>query len=588
MNIKKTFSGAHSDDVFKYVNGCINGNILVNKRRIQACERFLNDLNNPKYEWNPTNADIAIELIQTTLVHKKGEDLDGKPLRGQPFILLPWQKFIIYNLLGIFNKGTIIEKYHEAIIFMPRKNGKTTFAAALAWAIGLIYKSSGSNGYIVAASQKQTLETFDFLKFNIMKNLKADKKSGGLFKITDNTFEHSIEADFGKGGSFALQALACNPDNHDSFNGNFAICDELHAWKGKKAKEYNLFRESMKGYSRKLLIGISTAGDDPNSYFAGRVDYCKRILDGEIKDEQLFAFLCEADDSLDDEGKSFLDYTSPKILEMSNPSYGISIRPTDILHDAIEAQNDPKQRKDFFAKSLNRFTAKVNTYFDIEKVKLSDSMYDWTIEDLMNLPIVWYGGVDLSKVHDLTAAVLYGRYKGIDICISQAFIPVSAAVSKMEEDNIPVYWWQQQGWLTICNSEVVEYDDVVSWFVKMRGLGFKIRWTGYDRRYAEEFLTIMKKNGFKVREQRQLYVEKTEGFREIEKKITTKSFYYLHNKAYEYCIGNVAVIEDSDDFVKYHKVSPNQRMDLFDASVIACKQLLKGNTKATHSVDFFD
>ena len=91
-----------------------------------------------------------------------------------------------------------------------------------------------------------------------------------------------------------------------------------------------------------------------------------------------------------------------------------------------------------------------------------------------------------------------------------------------------------------------------------------------------------------IKDQKQLYVEKTEAFREIEKKIRMQEFYYCHNKAYEYCIGNVKVAEDSDDFVRFQKVMPNQRIDLFDCSVIACKQLLVASEKSQSASQWLD
>lgn len=82
-----------------------------------------------------------------------------------------------------------------------------------------------------------------------------------------------------------------------------------------------------------------------------------------------------------------------------------------------------------------------------------------------------------------------------------------------------------------------------------------------------------------MRNQLQRYVEKTEAFRSIEMAIKKQNFYYLHNKAFEYCISNVKAIEDSDDFVRFEKVLPTQRIDLFDAAVIANKQMLVDSRK---------
>lgn len=565
-----------------YAQDVVSGKIPANEYRIKGCERFLSDLKNPAYDFQPRDAEFCIGIIEKTLCHQQGERQDGMPLRGTPFYLLPFHKFIIYNLLGFKMAGTKINRFHEALIFIPRKNIKTSFAAALAYALGLLYRMSGSKIYVVAAALKQTLETFDFLKYNI-ENMGEDQASGGPFRIIDNNNEHSISAELG-GGLFDLTALAANPDAQDSFNCNVAIADEIHAFK--KPKQYNLFKEAMKAYTNKLMIGISTAGDDPNSFLAQRVRYCKRVLDGEISDEQYFIFLCEADPIPGENGKKFIDYTNPKTHEMANPAYGASIRPEEMQNDAFQAQNDPQQRKDFFAKSLNVFTSAMETYFDMAEVEAADSKYHWTLEELAKLPITWYGGADLSKLYDLTGTSLHGRYQDVDICITHGFIPVVQAHLKAEEDNIPFFWWEEMGWLTLCNHEVIEYEDVVKWFLSMKQMGFKIKWVGYDKRYAREFVLKMKKAGFKMRDQSQRYVEKTEAFREIEKQIKRGRFSYLGNMAYAYCIGNVKAIEDSDDFVRFEKIQPNQRIDLFDADVIATKQMLIDMEKSQKASDW--
>lgn len=558
-------------EVMDYAEGIVNGTIVANHYRKKACERFLHDLENPAYDFNPKDAEFVISIIESTICHMQGEKRDGSPLRGTPFFLMSFHKFIIYNILGFKLAGTNIYRFHEALIFIPRKNVKTSFAAGLSYALGLLFRKSGSKIYVVAAALAQTLETFNFLKYNI-RNMGEEDADGGHFHIIDNNNEHSISADSIGGGMVSLRALAANPDAQDSFNCNVAIADEVHAFK--KPKQYNLFKEAMKAYTNKLMIGISTAGDDPNSFLAQRVTYCKKVLDGQIEDEQYFIFICEADSVKGEDGKEYIDYLSPVTHEMANPAYGQSIRPEDLENDAKQAQNDPQQRKDFFAKSLNVFTSSIDTYFDMQEVVVSDQQYNWTMEELAKLPIKWYGGADLSKMYDLTGVSLHGRYKDVDISITHGFIPIVAAHQKADEDNIPFFWWQENDWLTLCNSDVINYDDVVQWFVKMKKLGFNPKWVGYDRRYAREFVLKMKRAGFRMRDQSQRYVEKTEAFREIEKQIKLQKYYYVHNRALEYCIGNVKAIEDSDDFVRFEKVQPNFRIDLFDADVIATKQML--------------
>ena len=561
-------------EVFEYVNSILSGKKIACKETRQACERFNNDLKNPEYDFSPKDAEFIIGIIEKQFVHQKGQKLDGSPLRGTPFYLTIYHKFIVYNLMGFKLKGTAIRRFKEAFIMVPRKNVKTTFAAALIWALCLFERKSGATAYITSAALKQSLQSFDFIKFNLKR-----RKLDGIFRILDNNQEHSISGELKDGSSIFLQALAANPDSQDSFNCNLAIADEIHAYKS--PKQYNIIKEAMKAYTNKLMIGITTAGDKMNSFCYRRMKYCQKVLDGQVKDEQLFIFIAKADE--DESGK--VDYTNPKVHEMANPCYGITIRPEDILNDSLQALNDPQQRKDFLAKSLNVYTAAMKAYFDLKEFQRSDAKYSWTLEELKALPIKWYGGADLSKMFDLTATAIVGEYQDVLIIIPHCWFPITQATAKAEEDGIPLFGWRDDGWLDMSNDATVNHADVVNWFIKMKKDGFKISAVGHDRKFCREYFTLMKKKGFNIIDQPQYYYKKSEGFRYIENKAKNGQLYYLHAEPFEYCVGNVRAIEKTDDMVMYEKTDVNERIDVFDCSVFATIRLIeeKNNQKKSSS-----
>lgn len=554
-----------------------------------SCRRFLNDLEDPRWEFRPALAEFCIEIMEGLFCFSQGERLDGTPLRGAPLELMPWHIFATYNICGFFWPGTDIRRYTEADIFCPRKTVKTTWAEALQTALALWYRKSGAKAKTVAGSLKQGMEGFDWLVYNFkLLGLVDDNNSPGKMKLLNSSLGHSIEGEIWD-GFIDLETLAYKPDLFDAFNAQFIHLDELELYRD--ARPYTRLRDAMKAYTNKLILCTFTAGDDGVGFAAQHRDYMEKVLRGIVTGpdaDRTFCYMAEAPRTSDGE----MDFTSPDVHRAANPAYGITIRPDDMLAAALQAKHNPTLRKEFLTRSLNVFVSSYKAWFDVEEFRRSDGKYSWTLPQLAKLVPNWYGGADLSRLHDLTAVCIVGEIPAknamcpnwtppeeVLVIVPHCWFPITAAAEKADQDKIPLFGWRDDGWLDMPNEPSMDPTEPVKQFKVWRSAGFKIRKVAHDRKYAVKYCTAMKRAGFSVVDQPQLYIQKSAGFRYIEHKAKIGCLYYCHAEPFEYCVSNIRAQEKVDDTVQYDKISETSRIDVFDASVFGTVRMMLDSEK---------
>ena len=576
-------TGLHAPQVMAYALTTVDSPYCGEDERA-AARRFLSDLEDPRWEFRSELPEFLILTIETLFVHRKGEAMDGTAVRNLPFRLQPWQMFVCYNIGGFYLPGTRVRRFQQALLMLARKNGKTPFATALIWALGLWYAPSGSVIKTVAGSLQQNMEGFGFLSYNLHRlglTVKEDPVHG--LRVLDSSLGHSFSGAIGD-GTIDFAALAYKPDIFDAFNANLIHLDELELYRD--STPYPRLKDATNAYSNKLILATTTAGDDGTGFCAQHVAYCSRIVRGEITGadaDRIFALICRAPQ--DDKGE--VDYLNPIVHRMANPSWEVTIRPDDLMAAALQAQNDPQTRKEFLSRRLNVFVSSLRAWFNLDEFRASDRAFNWTQAELARRIRAWYGGADLSMLHDLTAACLAGEIpakeagtpEDVLVLIPHCWFPVTSAKEKANQDRIPLFGWRDDGWLDMPNESSMDPRTPVEQFKAWRAQGFKIRKVGHDRKFARKYCRAMEAAGFKIIDQPQLHVIKSEGFKYIEHKAKVGCLYYLHAEPFEYCVQNVHAKLVDDDAVRYMKISDTLRIDVFDAAVFATIRLLIDSDK---------
>ena len=587
----------HLEQVLRYARDVADDPGIEDLQRL-GCRRFLDDLDSGRWDFRPALPEFCLEIMTGLFSFAQGERLDGSPLRGEPLELMPWHVYATYAICGFYEPGTDLRRFTEADIFAPRKTVKTIWAEALQTSLALWYRKSGVKAKTVAGSLKQGMEGFDWLVYNFKRlGLVADNNPSGKLRLLNSSLGHSIEGEIWN-GFIDLETLAFKPELFDSFNAQFVHLDELELYKN--AIPYTRLRDGSKAFSNKLILCTFTAGDDGTGFAATHRDYMERILRGTITGpaaDRTFVLLAQAPEQPD----GSIDYLNPAVHRSCNPAYGITIRPADMIAAAEQAEHNPSLRKEFFTRSLNRFVSSYKAWFDVEEFRRSDARFSWTLPQLAKLVKAWYGGADLSKLHDLTAACLAGEIpaklaatadwtppEDVLVLIPHAWFPRVTATEKADRDQIPLFGWRDDGWLDMPETPSMDPSEPVKQFIAWRSQGFHIRRVGHDKKFARPYFTAMRKAGFQIKDQPQLYLQKSEGFRYIEHKAKIGCLYYLHAEPYEYCVQNVRATEKVDDAVQYEKIGENTRIDIFDASVFATVRLLIETDRSSAGAGWFE
>ena len=405
--------------LLEYIKEIESGNIRVGKELASVLNALKSDMDNPIYLYDENPGRLRINFIEKFCRHTKS------PFNGQPFILELWEKAFLEASYGFKIAETGLRRFNEVLLLVARKNGKTTFIAGID--LAEFFLSSGGVD-IVCASNTNDQASILFEEINNMREqsrpLRNEKRSKkNIFYIYSPKNKNKIKK------------LSAQSRNKDGYNIEVGCIDEVHEMVDSKV--YDAIKQSQSTKKEPLIFIITTEGTTVEGFLDSKLEYCRKMIKGEIKDIRILPWLY-TQDSMEEV------FEDPTSWQKSNPSLGKIKLPTYLEDIMNKAKNDLSTRvtmlcKDFNVKQLD--SGSWLTFADLN----NETKYALT--DLSDTYAI--GGVDLSSTTDLTAAVLLIIKNGKKYVVPHFFMPSELVSKRVEEDKIPYDIWIKKGFITL-------------------------------------------------------------------------------------------------------------------------------------------
>ena len=470
----------------------------------------------------------CIHFIEKYCKQSKGR-WAGKQLKLELF-----QKAMLQAAFGFVDKDTGLRKYKKVIFFVARKNGKSVLDSAIATYMLTKDNEGGAEIYSVATKREQSKIVWEESKRMIKKSPILNKRIrcliGGIYYDANDSY---------------FRALASDSNSLDGLNAHLVIADEVHAWKDKNLLD--VMYDSMSARTQPLLLETSTMGTIRQNVFDIEYDYASQVIDGAVQDETLLPIIYELDEEK--------EWTNEECWYKANPALG-SIKSLKDLRDKVErAKANPIELVNLLCKDFNIRQNTINAWLTFDDLNNEKIYTDW--KDTYCI-----AGVDLSSVHDLTAATLLGVKNG-EIRVKQMYwIPTNSLEKKVTEDRIPYDKWLKAGWIRLSGDSKIDYHDVTQWFLEeVQKNDLRPLFVGYDSWNAQYWCDEMKGYGFNMIEVRQGCKTMSSPMKIMKADLIDKKINYNNNPILKWCLSNTTIKMDSNENIQPDKEKSRQRID---------------------------
>lgn len=557
------------DPVTAYARAVTSGEYIAGSDIRNACQRHINDLKNAAqrgYFFDLEKANRAIGFFKNVL------KLNGGDYEGKPFILLPWQAFIVGSLFGWVDENGY-RRFRESYVETGKGSGKSPLLAGIGL-YGLVADGE-QRAEVYAAATKLDQARILFRDAVAMVDQspalsKRITKSGGAGKeynlayLQTHSFFRPISSDSSQSG----------PRPH------IGLIDEFH--EHKDATVVELLRAGSKSRKQALFCIITNSGTDKHSPCWQYHEYGSRVAAGLEINDQFFSFICgldEGDDPFNDESCWY----------KSNPSLQFDDLPSlKYLREQVTAARG-MPAKESIVRRLNfcQWVGAVNPWISNEIWKGLTAQFD--VESLRGRNA--YAGLDLSSTQDITSLVLLVEpLQPTDqwLLIPYFWLPDENLIDKEKTDGVPYLTWKKTGHLLTTPGSAIDKRVILEKLVELSGF-FNIKAVGYDRWRMEDLKILADGEGLKLPqmvEHGQGYKDMAPAIDEFETLILGESILHNNNPVMNWCINNAVTTQDDAGNRKFSKTKATGRIDGVVAATMAIGVRNKIKPKPSYSVSF--
>ena len=505
----------------------LEGKILTCENIKLACKRFIGFLDMEDRYFDVGDVERTIRFFER-FRHFTGQ------YNNKPFILQEWQKFMICGIYGFKWKKDGTRVTRTFILSVSRKQGKTSCISIMA--IKALLEENNAQVIVAANSASQASILFKMASSYL-------KSLGGKVDKLFRRFRDRIM--FDKTDS-SMRVVSADASRLDGLNCNFAVVDEIS--QAPNSDVYDVLESSMGSRQQPLMCCCTTRSNNQSGFYKELEQSGIDVMRGLKQDDSVFCLVYTLDDGDDCEDE--------KVWKKCSPNLGISVSEDFYRQQITKMKNNPSQTTAIMTKVFNVWTSTSNvwipqsyTFNVMDKVRMDD------FKDKL-----LYLSFDLASTSDLTCLSAMYEDNGIYYFKNWYYLPQEALKTSTNKDNYKK--WQRQGFLTVTQGNVTDYDYVMNDIQKLQDNSEGIVRISYDSWNATDFTIRLTESGFNMKPYSQSIGSMNRPTKAIERLIMEgKNIVIDKNPITLFCFENSVPKPDYNDNIKIIKESYENKID---------------------------